>query len=376
MKEIDIKGYELKTFLRYLGEHVHSQPDANCISRFVALIDYENGKSKCIVSPYKTGGFWWNHNGDKIFISVEEEGTPQSLATHTDYFVRITVSHDDFDVVSGFVKHALTYTAPAKDCQIQIHYSRSKGYWEHFSNIYAQPIDRVYLDKPTKSAIIDNIDKFVASKQRYIDFGRPYKLNFLLSGVPGAGKTSLVKAVALKYKKPVYVINFSKQLTDETLVNLMAEVSDDAIVLMEDIDAFFVDRESKDNHVSFSALLNIMDGTMVKGNGSMIFLTANNPDRLDPALIRQGRIDHMVKFDYPRPAEIREAFNDLTGGADEAGFRQFAETIKGLKVSMSSIIDFFFRHPDDFVDYLDEFKQQIDMRNDINGGESCTKLYM
>lgn len=377
MKEIEIKGFELKTFLRYLGEHLHTQPNGGSeIHKFVALIDYENGKSRCIIAPNGPGSFWWHHNGEMLLVFVKEEGKPQPMTTCIDYFVRITVAHDDFEVASRFVKHAVTFTAPAKECQIQIHYSRSKGFWEHFSNIYAQPIERVYLDKSTKSAVLDKIDKFVASKQRYIDFGRPYKLNFLLTGVPGAGKTSLVKAIALKYNKPIYVINFSKQLTDETLVNLMAEVNDDAIVLMEDIDAFFVDRESKDNHVSFSALLNILDGTMVKGNGSMIFLTANNPERLDPALVRQGRIDHMVKFDYPRQSEIREAFNDLTGGADEAGYRQFCDMIKGIKVSMSSVIDFFFRHPNDFCEHFDEFRQQLELRNDINDSEKCAKLYM
>lgn len=139
------------------------------------------------------------------------------------------------------------------------------------------------------------------SKERYIRFGRSYKQSFLLTGVAGSGKSSLVKSIALKYKRPLYVLSFSKNLTDEGLIDLMKEIGDNSILLIEDLDAFFQERSAQcDINVSFSALLNVLDGSLVKGNGILIFVTANHPERLDSALIRPGRIDHYYKFDWPQ----------------------------------------------------------------------------
>lgn len=72
------------------------------------------------------------------------------------------------------------------------------------------------------------------------------------------------------------------------------------------------DRTSQDINISFSCLINILDGFISKsGSGIITILTANNPDRLDTALIRPGRIDKIIKFNYPNKEEIKEAFMSL-----------------------------------------------------------------
>lgn len=368
MVGVEIRSHDRYTFLRYLGEHMHTQPPDHDITRFFPHItsDVDGEEKECILTPGFGTYHWVHSDGERYKLTVAEEGTPTSAVNGIEYFVRVMVEHDDATKLAAFIKRALTYTKPAKAQQISIYYSKgSKGYWEHFNTTYAQPIDKIYMDPDVKRTIIDKIDAFIAAKQRYINFGRPYKINFLLTGVPGAGKTSIVKAIALKYNRKVNVLNFSKGLTDENLVSLMSEIGDNEIVLMEDIDAFFQDRESKDNNVSFSALLNIMDGTMMKGNGTMMFLTANNPDRLDPALIRPGRIDHVVRFDYPRTEEVKEAFRDITECTDDAKFRAFHKKLQGLRVNMSSIVDFLFRYSENYMDHIDELLSQTQLRMEM-----------
>ena len=92
------------------------------------------------------------------------------------------------------------------------------------------------------------------------------------------------------------MLNFTKNLTDDTLIGLFGDINNDSILLLEDIDAYFIDRKAQDVNVSFSVLINCLDGVLSKGEGLIIFITANNPDRLDPALLRPGRIDKIIKF--------------------------------------------------------------------------------
>lgn len=380
---VDIRSIDQSQFIRYLGHNLHTQPNIDDIQRFQATIEYDvtnndsSSSKQCILYPW-IGTHQWHHDGHVFAISIHEEGSPKyGGGIGIEYYHRFQVAHDDIRLLTQFVRVALTYTKPIKSQQIKLFYSKCKGYWEHFDNIYAQPITKVYLDPITKDHAMKCIDAFINSKQRYIDFGRSYKLNFLLMGVPGSGKTSLVKAIALKYQRPVYVLNFTKGLTDESLVELMSDVKDNSVILMEDIDAFFEDRESKAGiNVSFSALLNIMDGTMMKGNGTIMFLTANNPERLDPALIRPGRIDHIIEFDYPKQQEIREAFLDICGSGEEDGFVQFYQKIKGIKINMSMLVDYLFRYSITYMENIDELMKQTQIRTEIASLDKIQKLYI
>jgi SpoVK/Ycf46/Vps4 family AAA+-type ATPase len=49
------------------------------------------------------------------------------------------------------------------------------------------------------------------------------------------------------------------------------------------------------NHVTFSGLLNAIDG-IAGQEGKLVFLTTNHPDQLDEALIRPGRVDCKAEF--------------------------------------------------------------------------------
>lgn len=383
---IEIRGIDKIHFVKYVAHNLNTQPNTHDIKYFFAQVDMDatpsidqssataSDERKCLLVPWVGEYSWHDVDGNIITIKISEEGEPQFTGGYLDYYYRIQVYHSNLNVLTHFVKTVLSFTKPIKNHQIKIFYSKSKGYWEHFDNIYVQPINKVYIDQFVKNVIFGHIDSFIESKERYITFGRPYKLNFLLTGVPGAGKTSLVKSIALKYQRPIYVLSFTKGLTDETLVDLMTEVKDNSIVLMEDIDSFFVDRESKNINVSFSALLNVMDGTIMKGNGTMIFLTANNPDRLDPALIRPGRVDHVIKFDYPRQQEVREAFKDITETDDESLFNEFYQKIKGVRINMSSIIDFLFRYHKSWADHIYELLTQTKLRDEITN-DKVDKMY-
>jgi SpoVK/Ycf46/Vps4 family AAA+-type ATPase len=117
-------------------------------------------------------------------------------------------------------------------------------------------------------------------------------------------------------------------------------------------------------NVSFSAILNTFDGLFSPSNGLIIFITANNPENLDKALIRPGRVDKIIKFDYPRKKEICQAFHSIIGHSQE----QFEIFYKKLhnNLSMSSIVDYFFTHPVDYNESIQKLNNYTKLLSELS----------
>lgn len=97
--------------------------------------------------------------------------------------------------------------------------------------------------------------------------GVPYRRGYLLYGPPGTGKTSFVQAISAKLNLNICYLNLSGGRMDDDILNtLLNNAPLKSIILLEDVDAVFVERESvlENQHhhrgVSFSGLLNALDG--------------------------------------------------------------------------------------------------------------------
>jgi chaperone BCS1 len=85
----------------------------------------------------------------------------------------------------------------------------------------------------------------------------------------------------------------STRLSYMRLTNLMLTLSSKSLILLEDLNAIFIDCEKANSNASkltFSVLLNAIDGIMPK-EGNIFIMTTNHIERLDPAFIRPGRCD-------------------------------------------------------------------------------------
>lgn len=67
--------------------------------------------------------------------------------------------------------------------------------------------------------------------------------------------------------------------------------------------------------VTFSGFLNALDG-VASGEERIIFMTTNHPERLDPALIRPGRVDLSMLIDDASPAQAMRLFTQFYGHED------------------------------------------------------------
>lgn len=297
---------------------------------------------------------------EEFTFTFKEEGKPKG--DPPSYFRRMVISHpNSFEKIENLLKDA--FIKNYKKQTIKVYNCSRHGYWTTRPEVVSQNIEHIFIPKETKNEVTHMIEEFIKNKDRYATFGRMYKMGFLFTGVPGSGKTSFVKSIALKHQRPVYSISFSRSLTEEKLFDLINDMNDNSILLIEDIDSFFVERKPEETTcVSFSSIINILDGVLSNGNGIITFMTANNAKLLDKALIRPGRIDKIVYFDFPKKSEIREAFMHMTDGLN---FDDFYNQIKNKKINMSGIIDYMFRNETTYMKNIHQLLNDSDS-NEIN----------
>ena len=225
--------------------------------------------------------------------------------------------------------------------------------WDTFYKVHGRSLESVILPKKTKQRLVDDIEDFMDNSTRkwYLDMGIPYKRSYLFYGVPGSGKTSIIAAMAAKYNRPVCYISPSEpKMTDDVLKKAVASAPSKSIIVLEDVDALF-DKERKsdmENHLTFSGLLNALDG-VGSGLGQIFILTTNHREKLDPALIRNGRVDLQLEFDYIRAAQVEEMFGIFYPDAEAAQREEFREKVfetakrgKDSKISYFSQLKFAF----------------------------------
>ncbi len=138
-------------------------------------------------------------------------------------------------------------------------------------------------------------------------------------------------------------------LDDKGISDLLSEVPVNSLVLMEDIDCAFIERKEdadKRSKVTFSGLLNAIDG-VAAGEGRVLFATTNHVDRLDPALIRPGRIDRKFYIGYASLEQAERMFLRFFPQAGTEMACLFAEGLAEKRVTMSTIQMHLLRHADD-----------------------------
>lgn len=197
-----------------------------------------------------------------------------------------------------FIDEVIEYNKQfeVEENQIKI-YDYSAGYgWNNVNNITPKTIDNIFLEGGVKESLIEDCNKFIENREWYIERGIPYKRGYLLKGPPGNGKTSICLALSNELKRNIYFLGLNK-LTDKALKEAFSDLSHNSILILEDIDAAFSKRSGK-SKLSFSAILNCLDGVFFK-EGVITIMTTNHPEKLDPALVRPGRVDMSIHLGNP-----------------------------------------------------------------------------
>ena len=201
-------------------------------------------------------------------------------------------------------------TDKQRENNIQIY--RMKDYWYPMNQIPKRALNTVFLEQDKKNLILKTIDDFIKEERWYLENGIPYHLGILLYGSPGTGKSSLIKAIASYMGYDIYYLPVSNLIKLEDCMDTMPEQS---IIVIEDIDCEKVLHNRGDmikntepartakqtsdvlSFVNFSDVLNVIDG-VCSAHGRILITTTNHIERLDPALLRPGRIDLRVEIGF------------------------------------------------------------------------------
>ena len=276
----------------------------------------------------------------RAFISVnrEKHNTANMNTGEPHEIVQLTTLWAHRHVFEDLFREAHQLAAKANEGKTVVYSARGLEWSPLGDPRKKRPLGSVILDEGVKESIVADVKDFLSRQQWYVDRGIPYRRGYLLFGPPGSGKSSFIQALAGELDFGVAMINLSEMgMTDDKLAYLLTKLPKRSLLLLEDADAAFVNRRQRDSdgysgaNVTFSGLLNALDG-VAAGEERIAFLTTNHIERLDPALIRPGRVDMMIKIGEATRYQAAQMWDRFYGDVDEdhSGRARFLERLEEL----------------------------------------------
>lgn len=179
--------------------------------------------------------------------------------------------------------------------------------------------DNVFFEE--KQKLVSYLDAFMNGKDEYDSLGLPYTFGIMMYGAPGTGKTSTIKAIANYTDRSVLVVTPSLIQSRAHLEAVFSRECHKYVIVVEEIDCGAwkdVVKPRKEEEkvpvappppskeekvlaspppptVALSDILEVLDG-IIEAPGRILVFTTNHPENIDPALVRPGRIDHVIEF--------------------------------------------------------------------------------
>nr|XP_043633428.1 AAA-ATPase At3g28580-like [Erigeron canadensis] len=309
---------------KYLGTHSSKgakRLNANVIksekSVFLSMDDYEE-----VTDEFKGIKIWWSSNKkvrqQQILLSSDDDEKRYFKLTchrrHRDFITQHYLPHviDEGKCIADKTRQRKLYT------------NNKKCYWTYILFEHPSTFDTLAMDPKKKKDILDDLIKFSKSKDYYKKVGKSWKRGYLLYGPPGTGKSSMIAAMANFLEYDIYDLELTSVQDNNDLRRLLIHTLSKSIIVIEDIDCSLdltgqrkekkdvdngeaknpigeneKDKKKKGSEVTLSGLLNFIDGLWSAcGSERLIIFTTNHIDKLDPALIRRGRMDKHIELSY------------------------------------------------------------------------------
>ncbi|EME77407.1 uncharacterized protein MYCFIDRAFT_146481 [Pseudocercospora fijiensis CIRAD86] len=272
------------------------------------------------------------------FIAVSRERVERSQDSQGRPFetVKLTTLYHYRHVFEDILRESHEMANQSVEGKTVVYTSHRMGWEPSGEPKRRRPFHSVVLEEGLAERILHDIREFQDARTWYLDRGIPYRRGYLLYGPPGTGKTSFVQALAGEMDFNIAMLSLSQRgLTDDLLNQLLVQVPPRTIVLLEDADAAFSNRQQVDSdgysgaNVTYSGLLNALDG-VASAEERIIFMTTNHVDRLDDALIRPGRVDMTLHLGNATEHQMERLWDRFYAEQDPdgSGRRRFIDEAK------------------------------------------------
>ncbi|XVE87416.1 hypothetical protein DITRI_Ditri18aG0115700 [Diplodiscus trichospermus] len=230
-------------------------------------------------------------------------------------------------------------------------FTTSHDFWTTRPVIIQHPMtfETLVMNGDLKKILMEDLDRFMNSKEYYQQIGKVWKRGYLLYGPPGTGKSSLIAAMANHLNFDIYNLNLSAVSSDLALQNLLLGMGNRSMLVIEDIDCSvkLQNRETglkqpmkfeQQNKVTLSGLLNFFDGILsCCGEGKILVATTNYKDRIDPALLRAGRMDMHIHLTYCTFSAFKQLALKYLGIPDHSLFDHIEKLLPKVNVSPAEV---------------------------------------
>lgn len=319
----------------------------------------------------------------------------QTQDQNTEAQIRITALRFSGDLIDDFLKeisvYSARYTGGTQVMTIDDFHAASIGtpaVWKR-STQHLRSFSTIDLDEKKKADLIKDVETYWSPNraQWYADRGIPYRRGLMFHGPPGTGKSSTAAALAGHFKSSLYMASLSQLTSEVQLKSLFEEPRKGDILLLEDIDSANIRREKmnddnepeninlisrrikpKNHAISLSALLNVIDGTCGR-TGILLIMTSNDPESLDGALIRPGRIDKPIYFGHVNQAVASSMFVRMYTEEKSANdpdallalSQKFAGKVPDGRITPAEVQGFLLIHitPEEALEHADKWVSEL-----------------
>lgn len=266
-------------------------------------------------------------------------------------------------------------------------YSRmASAMWTSVNLDHPASFATLAMEADMKETVKKDLDRFVARREYYRKVGKAWKRGYLLYGPPGTGKSSLIAAMANYLNFDIYDLELTDIKSNSELRSLLVATANRSILVVEDIDcsvelhdrvaveaakALAVKNKGNSNYpkekeVTLSGFLNFIDGLWSScGDERIIIFTTNRKDKLDPALIRPGRMDVHIHMSYCTPCGFRLLASNYLGITQHKLFKQIEDLMSEVDVTPAEVAEQLLKDDDPNI-VLDGLIKFFDVKRKMN----------
>ncbi|KAJ4822974.1 hypothetical protein Tsubulata_000340, partial [Turnera subulata] len=308
--------------------------------------------------------------GMRLVWTLHQEEESKYYHRHKRHFVLRSKKKDKDEVMRSYLPHVCKTAESILNQRESLNiYSYDHHYSKWESTVFKHPatFETLALEPELKQFLIDDLDLFVKRKEYFQSVGRAWKRGYLLYGPPGTGKSTLVAAIANYLRFDIYDLQLQGVRNDAALRRILTSTTNRSILLIEDIDCSSKSTHSKnlasppraqtdnddvkevedtlDNKISvdpglvtLSGLLNFIDGLWSScGDERIIIFTTNHKEKLDPALLRPGRMDVHVYMGHCTPGVFRKLAATYLQIKDHVLFTCVQDLIQRVQITPAEV---------------------------------------